>query len=84
MRVDMPNLRGKTDREKIDILVKIITRILEEQNETKQEENILPVGTVILRKNTAINGGMKYGEWLLTGDEIKLSYGTLKAYIRTE
>ena len=84
MTISMPNLSGKTDKQKIDALIKVVTSILEQQNAPEKENEKLPVGTIILRKNTNINAGMNYGEWMLISDTIKLSYGTLWAYIRTK
>lgn len=84
MTISMPNLSGKTDKQKIDALIKVVNSMLEQRNVREKQREMLPVGSVILRKDTILNAGMDYGEWLITSDAIKLSYGTLWAYIRTK
>ncbi|MBE5928502.1 MAG: hypothetical protein E7267_03900 [Lachnospiraceae bacterium] len=83
MKTKMPVMYGKTDSQKINALIKVVSELCED-TEPKKEENTLPEGTIILRKDVSKNAGMTYGTWLMLPNDININGISLKAYIRVQ
>lgn len=85
MRTILPVMNNKSDREKIEALTRCVKCLIDELNETnKTTYGLLPVGTVIMRRNPDNNAGMTYGIWSMCDDIVVSNDNTLYIYIRVE